>query len=109
MTPRFHVLPAADRDLDDQADYLARKASIETALRSGTRHFGVRNYLFQHCSLQLPQAFSPLPHAIDHILALQHHEWPLLSLNAGSFVLPRPAIRQMRPVHSSSEAGRFDR
>jgi toxin ParE1/3/4 len=33
MTPRFHVLPAADRDLDDQADYLAREASIETALR----------------------------------------------------------------------------
>lgn len=33
MTSQHHVLPAADRDLDDQADYLAREASLETALR----------------------------------------------------------------------------
>lgn len=33
MTSRFHILPAADRDLDHQADYLAREAGIETALR----------------------------------------------------------------------------
>jgi toxin ParE1/3/4 len=33
MTPRFNVLPSADRDLDDQAEYLAREASLETALR----------------------------------------------------------------------------
>jgi len=33
MTPRFQFLPAADKDLDDQADYLAREASIDTALR----------------------------------------------------------------------------
>jgi toxin ParE1/3/4 len=33
MTRRFHVLPAADRDLDDQAAYLAMEASLETALR----------------------------------------------------------------------------
>jgi toxin ParE1/3/4 len=33
MTPRLTVLPAADQDLDDQAGYLAREASLETALR----------------------------------------------------------------------------
>ena len=33
MTPRFRVLPAADRDMDDQAGYLAREAGLETALR----------------------------------------------------------------------------
>jgi toxin ParE1/3/4 len=33
MTARFNVLPAADRDLDDQADYLAREGSLETAYR----------------------------------------------------------------------------
>jgi toxin ParE1/3/4 len=33
MMPRHHVSPAADRDLDDQAAYLAREASLETALR----------------------------------------------------------------------------
>lgn len=33
MTPRYHVLPAADRDLDDQAAYLAQQAGLETALR----------------------------------------------------------------------------
>lgn len=33
MTPRFSVLPAADRDLDDQAAYLAQEASLEVALR----------------------------------------------------------------------------
>jgi toxin ParE1/3/4 len=33
MTLRYHVLPAADRDLDDQAAYLAQEASLETALR----------------------------------------------------------------------------
>jgi toxin ParE1/3/4 len=33
MTPSYHVLPAADRDLDDQAAYLASEASLETALR----------------------------------------------------------------------------
>ena len=33
MTPLYHVLPAADRDLDDQAAYLATEASLETALR----------------------------------------------------------------------------
>jgi toxin ParE1/3/4 len=33
MTGRFDVLPAADRDLDNLADYLARNAGIETAYR----------------------------------------------------------------------------
>ena len=33
MTPRYTVLPAADQDLDDQAGYLAREASLELALR----------------------------------------------------------------------------
>jgi toxin ParE1/3/4 len=33
MTGRYDVLPAADRDLDDQAAYLATKANLETALR----------------------------------------------------------------------------
>jgi toxin ParE1/3/4 len=33
MTPHYHVLPAADRDLDDQAAYLAQEVSLETALR----------------------------------------------------------------------------
>jgi toxin ParE1/3/4 len=33
MTGRFNVLPAADRDLDELADYLAREAGIETAYR----------------------------------------------------------------------------
>ena len=33
MTARYRVLPAADRDLDDQAVYLASQASLETALR----------------------------------------------------------------------------
>jgi toxin ParE1/3/4 len=33
MTRRPRVLPAADRDLDDQAAYLATEASLETALR----------------------------------------------------------------------------
>ena len=33
MTPRSHVLLAADRNLDDQAAYLAQEASLETALR----------------------------------------------------------------------------
>ena len=33
MTRKYRVLPAADTDLDGQADYLAREASLETALR----------------------------------------------------------------------------
>jgi toxin ParE1/3/4 len=33
MTAQYRVLPAADRDLDDQAAYLATQASLETALR----------------------------------------------------------------------------
>ena len=33
MTPQYRVLPAADRDLDDQAGYLMQEASLETALR----------------------------------------------------------------------------
>jgi toxin ParE1/3/4 len=33
MTPRYSILPAADRDLDDQAGYLAREASLDVALR----------------------------------------------------------------------------
>ncbi len=33
MTGRYSVLPSADRDLDDQAAYLATHASLETALR----------------------------------------------------------------------------
>ena len=33
MTRYYHVLPAADRDLDDQAAYLATQASLETVLR----------------------------------------------------------------------------
>lgn len=33
MTSRYTVLPTADHDLDAQADYLARQASLETALR----------------------------------------------------------------------------
>jgi toxin ParE1/3/4 len=33
MTPPHRVRPAADRDLDGQADYLATQASLETALR----------------------------------------------------------------------------
>jgi toxin ParE1/3/4 len=31
--PRIHVQPAADRDLDDQAGYLAVEAGLETAMR----------------------------------------------------------------------------
>lgn len=33
MTARYRILPAADRDLDDQAAYLASQASLESALR----------------------------------------------------------------------------
>jgi toxin ParE1/3/4 len=33
MTPSYRVLPAADTDLDDQAAYLAREASLDVALR----------------------------------------------------------------------------
>lgn len=33
MTPGYRLLPAADKDLDDLADYLAREAGRETALR----------------------------------------------------------------------------
>jgi toxin ParE1/3/4 len=33
MTPGLSVLPLADRDLDEQAGYLARQVSLETALR----------------------------------------------------------------------------
>lgn len=33
MTARYRVSPAADRDLDDQAAYLAGEASMEIALR----------------------------------------------------------------------------
>ena len=33
MTSRYRVLPAADRDLDEQAVYLESQASLETALR----------------------------------------------------------------------------
>lgn len=33
MTPRYHLRPAAARDLDEQAAYLAQEASLETALR----------------------------------------------------------------------------
>lgn len=33
MTPRIRVLPAADRDLDEQAAYLAREATVDTAMR----------------------------------------------------------------------------
>ena len=35
MTLRYHVLPAADRDLDDQAAYLAQEASVETVDATG--------------------------------------------------------------------------
>ncbi len=33
MTGQYYVLPAADLDLDRLADYLAREASLDTALR----------------------------------------------------------------------------
>ncbi|APW64303.1 type II toxin-antitoxin system RelE/ParE family toxin [Paludisphaera borealis] len=33
MIGRYRLLPAADRDLDEQAGYLADNASLETALR----------------------------------------------------------------------------
>ncbi len=33
MTRQYHVLPAADRDLDEQAAYLAANANVELALR----------------------------------------------------------------------------
>jgi toxin ParE1/3/4 len=33
MTPQVSVLPAAGRDIDGQAEYLFREASLETALR----------------------------------------------------------------------------
>jgi plasmid stabilization system protein ParE len=33
MTPRYNILPSADRDLDGQAGYLLQEASLETALR----------------------------------------------------------------------------
>ena len=33
MSRDYHVLPAADRDLDDQAAYLLAEASLDTALR----------------------------------------------------------------------------
>jgi toxin ParE1/3/4 len=33
MTPRYHVSPAAETDVDEQAAYLAQEASLETALR----------------------------------------------------------------------------
>jgi toxin ParE1/3/4 len=33
MTLHYRILPAADRDLDGQAAYLAQEASLETALR----------------------------------------------------------------------------
>ena len=33
MTPRFRLYPAADRDVDEQAAYLAQEASLETAFR----------------------------------------------------------------------------
>ena len=33
MTPQVSVLPAAERDIDGQAEYLFREASLETALR----------------------------------------------------------------------------
>src|SRR4051794_9591942 len=33
MTARYHVLPAADQDLDDLAAYLAQEASLDVALR----------------------------------------------------------------------------
>ena len=33
MTAQYHVLPSADRDLDEQAAYLASEASLDTALR----------------------------------------------------------------------------
>lgn len=33
MMPSVQLLPAADRDLDEQAGYLAKAAGLETALR----------------------------------------------------------------------------
>ena len=33
MTPQLNVSPAADRDLDEQAAYLASEASFDTAIR----------------------------------------------------------------------------
>jgi plasmid stabilization system protein ParE len=33
MTASYRILPAADRDLDEQAGYLAQNASFETAMR----------------------------------------------------------------------------
>jgi toxin ParE1/3/4 len=33
MMRLYHILPVADRDLDDQAAYLAAEVSLETALR----------------------------------------------------------------------------
>ena len=33
MTAQYELLPAAERDLDDQAAYLAQEAGIDTALR----------------------------------------------------------------------------
>lgn len=33
MSPEYRILPAADRDLDEQAEYLGRQAGLETALR----------------------------------------------------------------------------
>ena len=33
MTAQYRILPAADRDLDERAAYLATQASLDTALR----------------------------------------------------------------------------
>ncbi len=33
MSPRYNVLPSADRDLDGQAGYLMQEVGLETALR----------------------------------------------------------------------------
>jgi plasmid stabilization system protein ParE len=33
MNPAYRVSPAANRDIDDQAEFLARAAGVETSLR----------------------------------------------------------------------------
>lgn len=49
MTPLYHVLPAADSDLDQQADYLAQEAGIDTALR----FYDAARVTFEHIA-QMP-------------------------------------------------------
>ena len=68
MNGPYRVLPAADRDLDDQAAHLAAEASLETALR----FYDAASFTFGKIA-QMPGMGEPWKSANPRLAGLRVH------------------------------------